>query len=71
MLTEDIDTMNTLFWFFSKRFYRFYQGHTSILLSQIRVKYTKKQWVIFTEFSSKLNYHKDTTLTMITKFREL
>ena len=31
MLTENIDTTDTLFWFFLKRFYRFYWDHTSIL----------------------------------------
>ena len=68
MLTENIDTTDTLFWFFSKGFYRVYWGHTSILLSQTMMKHTKKWWVIFTEFSSKLNCYKGTTLTTITKF---
>ena len=68
-LTENIDTTDTLFWFFSKRFYRFYQDHTSILLSQTMMKHIKKWWVIFTEFSSKLNCYKSITLAMITKFR--
>ena len=70
MLTENIDTTDTLFWFFSKGFYRVYWGHTSILLSQTMMKHTKKWWVIFTEFSSKLNCHEGTTLATITKFRE-
>ena len=69
-LTENIDTMNTLFWFFSKGFYRFYWGNTNILLLWTRVKHTKKQWMIFTEFSLKLDCHKGTTLAMITKFRK-